>query len=379
MQHRPFVIMGLLAMAGALKGPALPRSYGPGGCVSVVRSRAGSCVVSTDCAGVDLSDFDFSFDCADTSDGHEMHTLGAGSFDEVEAYDTGVKCAQCLPPTSAAVPAVVSAPSTTQALLAGANSTMEVAPAKPTAFLAGRHTGATPNVSLATSATQVIVANNKTMQNAGAGQVEHEETKAQHYGPSGCVSTWLDKPTGACVMRTACDSAEDLSIYEFGLVCLGNDDELTRHLFGMDSFAHKETFNTGIKCKRCLSLDEYMDSSKALMTLAKEVQGIQGDLTYNNKKIGRLTNKVFPSDANIKMLADNNGAKSSGRDQQNMLAQRSPSSGARGKHSAHRRHEEVSQQTLRVQDKDQDADDNQDADSSGDDGDADAGDDEDGF
>merc|ERR1712216_1045088 len=77
---------------------AAAAAFGPGDCVSIARSAEGSCVLRTDCAGRDISHFNFSFDCLTLPHTSTTHALGVGSFDEQEEFDTDFKCDQCLPP-----------------------------------------------------------------------------------------------------------------------------------------------------------------------------------------------------------------------------------------------------------------------------------------
>jgi len=83
-------------------GPTVQlRGYGPGHCVTVARSAGGSCVLRTRCEGQDISLYNFQFDCVGGQREQRVrHSLGIGSFDESEEFDTEVQCQRCLPPLS---------------------------------------------------------------------------------------------------------------------------------------------------------------------------------------------------------------------------------------------------------------------------------------
>lgn len=116
--------------------------------------------------------------------------------------------------------------------------------------------------------------------------------RKEKFGPDNCVSVWRDSGSGKCWMETNCKKDVDLSVYEFGLMCIDEDDKAVRHIFGMDSFKHKEKFNTLIKCKECRALHEYMDTDKALKTLFTGVTAMQKDLTTVNAEIQSIKVKA---------------------------------------------------------------------------------------
>merc|ERR1719424_1834991 len=69
-------------------------TFGPSNCVSLSRSSAGSCVISTECEGDDISQTEFAFDCI--SQKHVVrHSFGVGGFEASEEFDTDVKCDRC--------------------------------------------------------------------------------------------------------------------------------------------------------------------------------------------------------------------------------------------------------------------------------------------
>merc|ERR1711904_352487 len=74
--------------------------WGPQNCAEIFRSaETGTCVIKTNCNGIDISMFEFVFDC-ETSQDIQRHTFGRGGFDDVDDFDTNVKCVKCIPPGS---------------------------------------------------------------------------------------------------------------------------------------------------------------------------------------------------------------------------------------------------------------------------------------
>merc|ERR1719240_1147238 len=69
-------------------------------CVALNLSSEGTCVIQTNCDGVDLESFEFAFDCAMANDKVQRHSFGFGGFDAQEEFDTSVKCTTCNPPQS---------------------------------------------------------------------------------------------------------------------------------------------------------------------------------------------------------------------------------------------------------------------------------------
>merc|ERR1711904_58718 len=63
-----------------------------------VSHTEGSCVLSTNCDGLDLSAFEFAFDCKAPDGVVQRHSFGFGGFDAQEEFDTSVKCSTCSEP-----------------------------------------------------------------------------------------------------------------------------------------------------------------------------------------------------------------------------------------------------------------------------------------
>jgi len=235
--------------------------FGPDNCVSLSRSDAGTCILHTKCGGQDLSKLDFSFDCVSPEKGRETHSLGVGTFDEEEEYDTDLKCQECLPSRSS----LLQQKATRKSLAKTQRSIVR-------------------GMSLA-----VISTKTKTSKQHARSAAP---SKTVWYGPENCVGAFRDGTTGKCVMVTDCAKDTELDVYEFGLICADKDAELTRHLFGMGTFGRKETFNTDVACEQCLALDEYMDSDKAISKLTDTVKSLKADLESVNEKVDKLSSKV---------------------------------------------------------------------------------------
>jgi len=85
--------------------------------------------------------------------------------------------------------------------------------------------------------------------NATGTAVEASATQVQRYGPGHCVSTWKTQ-ANHCIVRTDC-ARQDISRYPIALLCVDSAGGRVRHVFGKDSFAPEETFDTLIICEEC--------------------------------------------------------------------------------------------------------------------------------
>jgi hypothetical protein len=253
-------LRALVACASGFHIAIAARGFGPGECVSLSRSTAGTCVLHTHCGGQDVSKFDFSFDCISPAKGRETHSLGVGTFDEEEEYDTDLKCEECLPPKSSLL----------QRRHHSKKARRHRASTSP-------HKKPSGGMSLAV----ISVAKRRT-----------DPHQIVWYGPENCVGTYRDDQTGKCVMMTNCQNDTQLDVYEFGLICADQDNALTRHLFGMGTFGHQETFKTDVSCSECQQLDEYMDSDKAIKKLSDTVKTMKSDLEIANAKLAKMSTHV---------------------------------------------------------------------------------------
>lgn len=288
-------------------------NFGPRSCVSLTRSDEGSCVITTNCEGIDTSNTEFAFNCV--GKGLVRHSFGLGGFDSSEEFDTEVKCDRCDVATSPAdakgavplpkpaapresktsqksTPTITAVKSLTQPVnLNEIPGKITTKSAKPTTAFGESSPRAKTEESQAT-------ASNSTSQTKPVGlkiwplSGSKKETPARDevkYGPNGCVTVHKNKE-GHCVMETQCKK-EDLAEYEFGLVCVDKVGSPVKHLFGKNSFDPVETFDTLIKCEECLGLENVPDS----ITLAGEVASMQKD-------IANIKDVVTNISVNVKML-----------------------------------------------------------------------------
>eukprot|EP00929_Paragymnodinium_shiwhaense_P101800 TRINITY_DN6498_c0_g1_i3.p1 TRINITY_DN6498_c0_g1~~TRINITY_DN6498_c0_g1_i3.p1 ORF type:complete len:606 (+),score=176.25 TRINITY_DN6498_c0_g1_i3:95-1912(+) len=89
---------------------------------------------------------------------------------------------------------------------------------------------------------------------AGGAKAQTQPDAATAFGPSGCVSLSLSA-AGSCVIDTNCDD-RDLSDVDFSFYCVqpaSQGGNAVPHSFGVGGFDSSETFDTEIKCDRCLA------------------------------------------------------------------------------------------------------------------------------
>lgn len=275
-------------------------SYGPEGCVSLDRSPSGTCILRTNCSAVNTSLFEYEFDCVSAS-AVLRHSYGLGGFDPVEAFDTGVPCQQCLPPQHAlpgaqrsarrsAAPYTHDVAPVPSRLLPAAAAHSPTAAALPVAQRAHTVERAVP-APMPTHALTVLRA-----KEAPPGILDPTwSSEVSRYGPKECVSTWKSK-RGHCIVRTECKGV-DTKDYDFGMVCVDKEGVPTRHFFGKNSFQAAETFDTGVKCDRCIGLGTMSKEMRLRGTVAsimKEVGGLKGEMLNISKSLSKLDTKVFP-------------------------------------------------------------------------------------
>jgi hypothetical protein len=273
-------------------------NFGPQNCVSLSRSSGGSCVIATDCEGNDLSKIEFAFDCFG-HDGIVRHSFGTGGFESSEEFDTEVKCDRC-ESVSAADVVVKPAEQKVQAAAPQAQPVAKLAlkpevakhvPA-PVVFKAKRRHSAKVEVEAQaktqtgfwpfTGSTPTIIPSTK------------KAPEVVRYGPDGCVSTWKSEEDH-CIIKTDCDKS-DISKYEFGLVCVDKVGSPVRHLFGKDSFDQAETFDTLIKCDKCLGLEDIPDGvalNGEVMTMSKDIANLQAVMKNISINVQMLNKEVF--------------------------------------------------------------------------------------
>jgi len=71
---------------------------GPDSCVSIFRSRRGTCMIRTkQCDPQKMKHYRVSFSCPKEESKEERHTFGKGTFRANEVFDSGIQCAVCAP------------------------------------------------------------------------------------------------------------------------------------------------------------------------------------------------------------------------------------------------------------------------------------------
>lgn len=215
--------------------------YGPNGCVRLGKSAASTCVLTTDCTSVDLSKFEFAFDCEDPRGGTwTRYSFGHGGFDAQEEYDTELVCRTCAEPT------------TERGQRASRQETPSTpAHVPPQPAPADVSDGDAPIVQAIASKSHAANRRHATqLQSRGYGWAD----PSANYGPNRCVSTYKS-PEGHCILQTQC-SQEEISDYELGFICVSKEGIPVRQIFGKGSFEPVETFDTLIVCDQCLGLED---------------------------------------------------------------------------------------------------------------------------
>jgi hypothetical protein len=253
-------------------------SLGPEGCVSLRQSELGSCVISTNCKGLDTSNFEFAFGCENTGvQGTSLvrHSFGLGGFDSTEEFDTEVKCSRCL---------------------------------APTARMAVADTHVVPMVAMQKQRSAQQLLQTRTAMKATAsrkrqgflplfgGPKPAPGAELVSYGPNSCVSTYKSEE-GHCILETKCQNVA-IEKYNIGLICVDKVGAPVRHNFGKGSFAAEEVFDTLIPCDQCLGTEDIPDALEMngrVMTLSKEVMKIDSvlsNISSDLKIIGKVVASV---------------------------------------------------------------------------------------
>jgi hypothetical protein len=336
--------LGARSMVGA-RGRNRKRSnavgvpWGPQNCAEIFRSATtGTCVIRTSCEAVDISNFEFAFDC-ESSGEVQRHSFGKGGFDDDDEFDTSVKCTACVPPEHTeehmikphhihheisveklSTPAAANknpkhqevaverlpevTPSNSWRAHAPSHKVVPRIHAHQEVVVAGVKLSATSRAEMETEA-KAKSSHTRMDMSVREGVALRKGTppsNAVKYGPGNCVSTWRDNKTGHCIMQTDCEG-QDIVNHNFGLGCKGKT-SLVRHMFGENSFATKETFDTLIDCEECQSLDSDVRDSKedkTLPDLVKDLAGAVGSIkdgVHNlNLRVAELNKAVFPPKA----------------------------------------------------------------------------------
>jgi len=99
----------LPSLSGAVKGstaysatelaqikPKEAAVFGPSYCISTFLAPAGTCLIRTRCAGVDMSKFNVGVTCLDKSGGYTRYLFGKDEFKPEETFDTLITCQSCI-------------------------------------------------------------------------------------------------------------------------------------------------------------------------------------------------------------------------------------------------------------------------------------------
>lgn len=113
------------------------------------------------------------------------------------------------------------------------------------------------------------------------------------FGPSGCVSL-TRTAKGTCQLSTDCGS-NNISATEFAFVCFNPGTNLPHalHSFGTGGFAAQETFDSGVECGRCSSVDNAFKTGGPLLRNALRVIPEAGA----GSSIDSATSKMAPYEA----------------------------------------------------------------------------------
>eukprot|EP00927_Polykrikos_kofoidii_P077617 TRINITY_DN74549_c0_g1_i1.p1 TRINITY_DN74549_c0_g1~~TRINITY_DN74549_c0_g1_i1.p1 ORF type:complete len:794 (-),score=126.58 TRINITY_DN74549_c0_g1_i1:128-2509(-) len=294
-------------------------TFGPEDCVTVSRSAKGTCILTTKCSLVNTSNTEFAFVCFNPGSSlpHALHSYGRGGFDSEETFDTGVKCRSCstiavafrtggvlvrnslrsLPKEMLPVSAVPAYDDGTLRAESGyktvtaSNPAQMSQPAMKVVASADRPTvDVQPRSTVVSSTVKVqpavnVVRTVETVQPAvnvirtvervqpavnvvrmvekvqPAGSMRLPE--ATYYGPQSCVATFRS-PTGTCIVQTRCVEAA-LSMFNVGITCVDKDGSYARYLFGRNTLAAEEVFDTHMECETCLGVS-YGDDPAAVKT-----------------------------------------------------------------------------------------------------------------
>jgi len=279
--------------------------FGPQNCVSLTRSAdGGSCVISTDCEGADLSTTEFSFDCIRQGGEIVRHSFGTGGFDPSEEFDTQVKCKSCetTSPADVVMKEAIQAPVKTAQLKKAKEEVHQTVPAPVVFTVRARNSNKAASQGASAGTAQVSAQADAKASfwpfSGSSATASSSEPEVVKYGPNGCVSTWRSSE-GHCIIRTNCaKGGESFSKYEFGLVCVDKVGSPVRHLFGRDSFDAEETFDTLIKCDKCLGLEDIPDAvalNGEVVTLSKDISNLKDVMKNISINVQMLNAEVFKS------------------------------------------------------------------------------------
>eukprot|EP00927_Polykrikos_kofoidii_P056637 TRINITY_DN5072_c0_g2_i2.p1 TRINITY_DN5072_c0_g2~~TRINITY_DN5072_c0_g2_i2.p1 ORF type:complete len:573 (+),score=110.97 TRINITY_DN5072_c0_g2_i2:74-1792(+) len=334
-------------------------TFGPENCIDISRSVKGTCIFTTTCSQVNITDTNFAFVCFNpgTTMPHAMHSFGRGALESEETFDTGVRCKTCSTTEAAfasgqisralkvmpsdtvptdvlpvsAVPAYNDATISTQRV-AGTRTTVarEAVKVQNTVSLDTVLHDVLP-VSAVPAYTDVSIPSpppcerRKEVAKEPCEVAKPCEAKrnmrpadATFYGPENCVMTFRSA-TGTCIVETDCADV-NLTSFNMGVTCVENEQVHTRYLFGEGSFDSLEVFDSGIYCDVCLGVSE--DTFRVNNILPVDVKPVSVgapsiDVVIQSQQVGTpLANDVVPikqdtmdaTTADVQSVASNNDA-----------------------------------------------------------------------
>jgi len=113
------------------------------------------------------------------------------------------------------------------------------------------------------------------------------------FGPGLCITTWKNASTGTCMLKTDCKMASGYETYDIGFMCEQNS-ATEEHRYGQGSFNVKETFNTAVKCDKCLPLEDHaMNTLPSVEKVSTQIDAMKDNLAAVTKSVEDLKTKVM--------------------------------------------------------------------------------------
>uniref|UniRef100_A0A7S1S373 Uncharacterized protein n=1 Tax=Alexandrium catenella TaxID=2925 RepID=A0A7S1S373_ALECA len=313
-QQNPEVVAHLLDMREAFPkapdngtfadGPAHPTHFGPDGCVGLLKSNLGTCVIRADCGKADVSKVDFSFVCLSKEAVTKQHSYGVGGFDADEVFDSGVPCDGCS--TVAYAQLTGGKLVHNEVLKAGGGADDSAAAKRTLTSVEGGNrsddradqTGTDDQHGQKSGGGQHDGQTGGQKQFRGKGVTEDRMStpaitrmsqEAAFFGPSACIATYLSQ-TGTCIIQTRCRGV-DLSSFAVGVTCLDKTGDYTRYLFGKNGFDDEEIFDTTLPCKACVGVGEqpsYQLSGLVPKAIVQDLSSLKSELSSLRREVTQL-------------------------------------------------------------------------------------------
>eukprot|EP00927_Polykrikos_kofoidii_P054833 TRINITY_DN4918_c0_g1_i1.p1 TRINITY_DN4918_c0_g1~~TRINITY_DN4918_c0_g1_i1.p1 ORF type:complete len:524 (-),score=65.33 TRINITY_DN4918_c0_g1_i1:149-1720(-) len=235
---------------GCVDNDPVLATFGPHDCVTLSRSTKGTCVLTTRCSSVDTSNTEFAFVCLNPANSlpHALHSYGRGGFDEEEMFDTGVHCETCATVASA--------------FYTGDDEVRKSLKSLPRDMLPFSAVPAYDVIrtEVVDSRAQIVQPATYVGESTGSTWL----AQATYYGPHSCVTTFRS-PTGTCIVQTKCVQ-EALAMFNVGITCVDKKGSYARYIFGRNTFAAEELFDTHMECERCFGVNDVEDPAAAMTT-----------------------------------------------------------------------------------------------------------------